>query len=77
LLKANTKELYLNSFKFEAVSHNDDTQNIMSDLDSAQTNLNANPDNRILLAKFIKVAESTAKELHSRYKEFWDEPHVN
>ena len=58
------------------MAHNEATQSIMTDLDAAQTNLNANPDNRILLNKFIKAAQQTASELKSRYSEFWDEPQV-
>lgn len=48
----------------------------MSDLDSAQSNLNANPNNEVLMKKFISAAQEVAKELGSKYKDFWSDPAV-
>jgi hypothetical protein len=74
LLKANTKELYVNAFNFNSIATNDDSVAIMSDLDTAQNNLNANPNNEILLKKYVDSALGAAKELHSRYSDFWNDP---
>ena len=74
ILKANTKELYEKGFKFDSIANNQDTQAILQDLDIAQINLNQNPNNEILLKKFIATAQEASKELRSKYKDFWRDP---
>lgn len=56
-LKANTKELFKNNFNFDTIATNDDTVAILQDLDIAENNLNQNPDNKILVNKFIMAAQ--------------------
>lgn len=63
ILKANTKELFQNSFSFAEVGKNDDVVQMLSDLDVAQGNLNGNPDNEGLLQKYIQTAKIASKNL--------------
>ena len=56
MLKANSKELFVKNFKFDAIASNDETVAILQDLDIAENNLNQNPDNKILLTKYISAA---------------------
>jgi len=53
LLQADTKDRFQNSFQFEEVGRNDRVVEILEPLEIAQKNLNANPNNQILLQKFI------------------------
>lgn len=76
LLKANTKELYTNAFNFNSIATNDDVVAILSDLDTAQSNLNMNSNNEVLIRKFIAAAQEASKELTSKYKDFWHDPAV-
>lgn len=73
-MKANTKELFKNNFNFDSIASNDDTVAILQDLDIAENNLNQNPNNRILLNKYIVAAQSAAKELKKKYRDFWTNP---
>jgi len=43
-------------------------------LDIAENNLNQNPNNQVLLAKYISTAQEAGKELRSKYHEFWSDP---
>ena len=49
ILKANTRHLYQNSFSFAEIGKNDNVISILSDLEIAEGNLNANPDHEGLL----------------------------
>lgn len=49
ILKANTRQLYQNSFSFAEIGKNDNVISILSDLEIAEGNLNANPDHEGLL----------------------------
>ena len=74
LLKANTKQLYAKGFKFEDTARNDYAVDQLNTLDIAQTNLNANADNRRLLGQFIATAQQTAQNLKAKYGQYWDNP---
>lgn len=74
ILKANTKYLYQHSFSFGEIGHNDNVLSILSDLEIAEGNLNANPDHEGLLQTYIATAQKAAKELKKQYPEFWTNP---
>lgn len=63
LLKVNTRKIYEKQFKFDEVAKNDFAVSQLDNLDTAQINLNNNSDNKILLDKFIAVAQDTAEAL--------------
>ena len=48
----------------------------MEELEIAQKNLNANPNNQILLHKFIGASQKTVRELNSNYNEIWTDPGI-
>ena len=56
LLKANTKELYEKGFEFASVAKNDDAVSFLQPLEIAQSNFNQNPNNEVLLSRFISAA---------------------
>ena len=56
ILKANTRGLYKNSFTFGEIGNNDNVVSILSDLEIAEGNLNANPDHEGLLQTYINTA---------------------
>ena len=45
-------------------------------LEIAQKNLNANPNNQILLQKFIKSSQQSIRELNDEYKDMWTDPGI-
>lgn len=57
LLKADTKQLFAKSFKFDDTARNDYAVDQLNTLDIAQQNLNANPDNRRLVGQFVATAQ--------------------
>lgn len=73
-LKATTKQMYAQSFSFADVASNDDVVGILGDLEAAQTNYNMNPDNQAIMQTFIKAAQTAAKDIEYKYKEFWTNP---
>ena len=76
LLQVNTKEIFEKGFQFPDVAKNDEAVNILEPIDIAQKNLNSNPDNKMLMDKFISTAQSTIKNLSSEFKDFWTDPTI-
>jgi len=74
VLRANTKELFQKGFTFDSIAQNDDVVAILESVDTAQSNLNANPKNEVLLNTFVKTANNAAEKLETRYSEFWRNP---
>jgi len=55
--------LYQSSFTFGDIGKNDNVINILSDLEIAEGNLNANPDHEGLLQAYINTAQKAGRDL--------------
>lgn len=63
ILMANTKQIFAEAFKFPDMATYDFAHNELSKLEMAQTNLNENPDNKILLNKFRDATLEASKNI--------------
>ena len=73
-IQISTKDLYENAFQFPNVAQYEHVQSQLSELQSAQDNLNQNQENPILQNKFVRIATKVRDNFNKAYKDQWTDP---
>ena len=73
-LVINTKQLYEKAFEFPKVATYDDVQNLLTEVQNSQDNLNQNQDNEVLMQKFVQTATKIKENFKKSYGEQWNDP---
>lgn len=73
-VKINTKSLFQKGFQFAEVARNDYAAEQLEELEIAEKNFNANPDNQDLLGTFLNTATTVKTKLSTKYQDQWSDP---